>query len=222
MHKHVLFFLNIFLFVLCLYSCDKDNGPDYPGYSNTGNNQTETPGHNNTGNNQSENADIAGIISQSVSVSSSYSDYTLTVTISSKLKSQLQNSGIWTNPKYGIGHAKSSYQSEISISFGSQAYYYNVVSKGDTETITIKNPFWFYYVFVDRDDDKWSMCEPYYNSYLALKSKGYSSLSSEEKDLYNEVTTYLNKCQSEARYNYYPTLYIDVNGKSYKIKEFHI
>lgn len=176
--------------------------------------EPNTPGQNGGQLNES----VEELVKDNVYVSSSYNDYTFTFTITSTLNDKLPTDRI----QYGIGHATSSFSEEINVSVGNQAYYYSASASGKTETITMKNPFWFYYVFADTDKTKWTMCETYYNSYIALKNKGYSKLSFDEKQLYDEAVKYLNDCQKEVKKYYRPTIYVIVNNKYYKVKSYQI
>lgn len=195
--------------VLVFSSCGKDepSNPYQPSTPSEPNNPGQTGG-------QSTEELVRG----NVYASSSYADYTFSFTISSTLAEKLPGDRI----QYGVGHATTTNSTEINVSVGDQAYYYSTSSNGKTETITIKNPFWFYYLFANSDDGKWTMCERYYKSYLELKKKGYSSLSSDERDLYNTAVSYLNDCQNEAKRYYRPTLYAIVNNKYYKIQSYQI
>lgn len=192
--------------MLSLASCGKDE-PNNPADPNS-------PDQNGGQSNES----IEAIIADNVNASSSYNDYTFTFTISSTLNDKLPTNSI----QFGIGHATSSFSEEILVSVGTQAYNYSSSVNGKVETITIKNPFWFYYVFAAPDQSKWTMCEVFYNSYIELKNKGYNRLSSDEKDLYNEAVKYLNDCQKEARLYYRPTINVIINNKYYKVKSYQI
>lgn len=105
----------------------------------------------------------------------------------------------------------------MNISVGNEAPYYSASGSSNNETITFRNPFWFYYVFVEKDDDKWTLSEMYYNSYMALVNKGYSNLSSDERALYNNLVDYLEEYDKEATEYYRPAIYVCVNNKFYKV-----
>lgn len=183
-----------------LAACGEDDELDIPNKDENENVKPETS--------------VAEIVQRNTYVNSSYSDYTFNFTITSKVKHNLPND----NVQYGIGHGSTSNTDEVIVSVGSQAYYYTITTNGDTETVTFQNPFWFYYVFTDTDKDKWAMCEIYYRTYMKLKKKGYSQLTSNEKDLYDEVTDYLDECQNEVERYYRPIICVIVNNKYYKIK----
>ena len=159
---------------------------------------------------------IGSIVKENVDVNCSYSDYAFTITFKSKLKSELPSAKI----EYGVGHGDLG-GTEI-VSLGSDAYHYSSHTSGNMETITITNPFWFYFIFNERDDDKSSICEAYYRAYLSLKEKGYSNLNSEEKDLYREATKELDKCEEEAKRYYSPSAQVSVNNKFYRLKRYKI
>jgi len=192
---------------LALTSCGDDE-PDLP-------KEIDNPFQNED---PSSDVSVTDIINKHTYVSSQYSDYTFTFEISSTVKNELPDAVV----EYGIGHGSSTFKEEIAVSVGEQAYYYNSSFNGVTENITFKMPFWFYYVFVNPDQEKWTICEMYYNSYIELNKMGYSNLSSDQKDLYKSVKSYLDECQEEAKNDYRPIVYINVNGKGYKLGSYRI
>ena len=211
MRKFVTTFLMLLAASTLLLSCGGADEPDEPEYpidtKEGGSNQGSTP-----------SVDIEEIIKNNVSVKASYSDYTFTFTITSKAKSKLPS----YNVEYGIWHGVSFSKPDTSVSIGSQAYYYSTSTNGDTETIVFKNPFWFYFVFGNTDKDKWTDCEMYYKSYIALANKGLSNLSSSEKSLYNDLVKSLNSYQTEAKTFYRPAIGVTVNSKFYKVSTYQI
>lgn len=208
------FLLALALPALLMVSCGEDE-PKAPNEPNAPiENEPETPGQNS----DFSESSIEALINKSIYINSSYTDYTFTFTISSVLSNKLPSDVI----EYGVGHCSTSFSEETPVSVGDQAYYYSESSDGRSETIVIKNPFWFYYIFVDSDYEKWTTCEMYYNSYIELRRKGYNNLSRDEKQLYNEVTSYLDDCQKEVKRYYRPAIYVVVNSKFYKIKSYQI
>ncbi len=196
---------------LFLQACSKHE-PEMP---------SDTKYDNSENGNNDANKDetlVENLIQNNVSVTCFYSDYSFTFTIKSKLKSRLPYYDI----DYGIGHGTVFESAYISVSLGKQAYFYSSSVSGDTETVTLKNPFWFYYVFINQDKEKWTLCERYYDSYMYLKEKGYSKLSSDEKNLYNEIINYLNECQKEVKYSYKPIIEVCVDNKFYPIQSFRM
>lgn len=172
------------------------------------------------GNGTPNGAAIDEIVSNHTYVNSSYSDYTFTFVISSSIRRELPSAAV----DYAIGHgsAYSSSTSELVVSPGAQAYYYSITSNDKTDVVTFRNPFWLYYAFVADDTEKLAMCEMYYNTYIALKRKGYGSLTADEKALYGEVTDYLDRCQQEAKSSYRPGVYVIINNKCHNIKTYQI
>lgn len=158
-------------------------------------------------NGSGQNIDIEEIIDDNVSVDAYYHDYTFTFYITSKIRGVLPTYYV----QYGIGHTYNA--SATTVSVGNQAYYYAASQSGSTENVTFENPFWYYYAFVNKDSNKLSECEMYYNSYVSLKNK--SSLTSSERDLLNTVIKYLNKYESEVKANYHPSVQIILNGHYY-------
>ena len=167
---------------------------------------------------EQQSANYEALIKDNVTVKCTYSDYMFTFTITSQLKSKLPHEKI----EYGIGHFSTSFQPITNVSVGNQAYYYSSTTNGDTEVITFKNPFWFYYVFVDEDKDKWTHSEMYYASYCALINKGLSSLSTIEMSLYHDLSEYLDEYVDEVRPFYMPTAEVVINDRFYAIRGFRI
>lgn len=189
-------------------SCGGDD-PDNP--ADPGN--TTENGSSTTNPSTPSDPSIERIVRDNVTVSRTYSDYTYTFTIKSRVKAKLPDA----NVSYGIGHHSIYDQEIVNISVGNQAYYYSTSGPSSNETITFRNPFWFYYVFVEKDNDKWGLSEMYYDSYMALVNKGYSNLSSEEKALYRDLQDYLEEYDKEANEYYRPVIYVCVNNKFYKV-----
>ena len=61
------------------------------------------------------------------------------------------------------------------------------------------------------------LSEMFYNSYMSLANKGYSNLSSSEKELYNDMIDNLEEYEKEAKKYYRPAIYVCVNNKFYKV-----
>ena len=195
---------------LCIYSCSKDEILPDP--------TPEIPDKGLDSDSDS-NEDYYNIVKNNVTVSGSYKDYTATFTITSKLKSKLPNQNI----KYGIGH-KGIYNDndEINSSIGNDAYYYSERTSGDTEIITIKIPFWYYYIFVNKDESKWAECETYYNAYMELNEKGVSELASDEKSLYDTCVKELNYYEDQVKRYYKMVVEVMVNKNIINIAEYKI
>lgn len=189
-------------------SCGGDD-PDNPAEHGT----TTENGSSTTNPSTPSDPSIERIVRDNVTVSRTYSDYTYTFVIKSKVKAKLPDA----NVSYGVGHNTTFNQTMVNISVGNQAYYYSASGSSSNETITFRNPFWFYYVFVEKDDEKWTLSEMYYNSYMALVNKGYSNLSSDERALYNNLVDYLEEYDKEANEYYRPAIYVCVNNKFYKV-----
>ena len=184
---------------------DPDNPAD-PGNTTENGSSTSNPS-------TPSDPSIERIVRDNVTVSRTYSDYTYTFVIKSKVKAKLPDATV----SYGVGHNATFNQTTVNISVGNEAYYYSASGSSNNETITFRNPFWFYYVFVEKDDDKWTLSEMYYNSYMALVNKGYSNLSSDERALYNNLVDYLEEYDKEATEYYRPAIYVCVNNKFYKV-----
>ena len=208
MYKYLKPILMLVIASVFFTSCGGDDpeNPNEPG------NTTENGG---TTTNPSTPSDpsIERIVRDNVTVSRTYSDYTYTFVIKSKVKAKLPDA----NVSYGIGHHTIYDQEIVNISVGNQAYYYSTSGPGSNETITFRNPFWFYYVFADQDREKWTVSEMFYNSYMSLANKGYSNLSSYEKELYNDMIDNLEEYEKEAKKYYRPVIYVCVNNKFYKV-----
>lgn len=189
-------------------SCGGDD-PDNP--ANPGN--TTENGSSTSNPSTPSDPSIERIVRDNVTVSRTYSDYTYTFVIKSKVKAKLPDA----NVSYGIGHHTIYDQEIVNISVGNQAYYYSTSGPSSNETITFRNPFWFYYIFVEKDDDKSGLSQMYYTSYMTLVNRGYSNLSSDEKALYRELQEYLEEYEKEAKKYYRPAIYVCVNNKFYKV-----
>lgn len=189
-------------------SCGGDD-PDNP--ADPGN--TTENGSSTTNPSTPSDPSIERIVRDNITVSRTYSDYTYTFTIKSRVKAKLPDA----NVSYGIGHHSIYDQEIVNISVGNQAYYYSTSGPSSNETITFRNPFWFYYVFTDQDKEKWTVSEMYYNSYMTLVNRGYSNLSSEEREFYNALQDYLEEYEKEAKKYYRPVIYVCVNNKFYKV-----
>ena len=199
--------------IICsLSSCsDNDDTTDNP-------NNNEEQNQNQEENNGYSSAYIQDIIKNNVSIESNYKDYTFTFVIKSKVKSKLPKAKV----EYAVGHrTKDTNDETYSASVGDQAYYYSSYTNGEEETITIKNPFWYYYVFID-DNSNFGACSFYFSSYLALKEKGLSNLSPDEKDLYYGIVDILDDAEKEARKYYTPSVEIFIDNKSYNVKTYRI
>lgn len=125
-------------------SCGGDD-PDNP--ADPGN--TTENGSSTTNPSTPSDPSIERIVRDNVTVSRTYSDYTYTFTIKSRVKAKLPDA----NVSYGIGHHSIYDQEIVNISVGNQAYYYSTSGPSSNETITFRNPFWFYYVFTDQDKE---------------------------------------------------------------------
>lgn len=208
--------LLVALSTLCVYSCSKDEiEPDPTPVRPDGG-----AGSDSESDSESDTTeDYFNIVKNNVSTTASYEDYTATFIITSRLKSQLTNKSI----EYGIGH-KDIYNSKdvINNSVGNDAYYYSERETGNTEIITIKIPFWFYYVFVEKDESKWADCEAYYRAYIELKEKDVSKLASDEKSLYDTCIKYLNKYENEVKSYYKMAVQVVVNTNFITIAEYKI
>lgn len=129
-------------------SCGGDD-PDNPAEPGT----TTENGSSTTNPSTPSDPSIERIVRDNVTVSRTYSDYTYAFVIKSKVKAKLPDA----NVSYGVGHNATFNQTTVNISVGNQAYYYSAGGSSNNETITFRNPFWFYYVFVEKDDDKWTL-----------------------------------------------------------------
>lgn len=198
-----IYFIIMILSMSLLCSCGKDEPQDNIDNSN-GNGVVDK--------------NIQKIVESNVSVNSSFSDYISKFTITSRVKSELSGGYI----QYGIGHRSKGNQAQVAISIGAQAYSYSVKTYGNTETITIENPFWYYYAFVGKDSKKLSECTTYYNSYVALKNRGYNSLNPSEKELYNDITSILNDYLREVKSKYVQSIEVIYDNKYYTVDTYMI
>lgn len=197
-----------------MISCQTDE----PNNDNSSTSGSSNSNSNTGSNNGQTQASVESLINSKVSASSSYKDFTFTFTIKSQLQSELPGSNI----QFGVGHNSTNGLSNISVSVGNQAYSYSSSSSGTQQTVTIKNPFWFYYLFTAPNSSKAATSEGYYNQYLALAAKGYYNLTSEEKELYNGANRILTDYEKDAKSYYKPTIYVVVDGKYYQLNSYRI
>ena len=66
------------------------------------------------------------------------------------------------------------------------------------------------------------ICSFYFPYYLALKEKGLSNLSQDEKDLYYDIMDILDEAEKEARKYYTPSIEILIDNKSYTVRTYSI
>lgn len=189
-------------------SCGGDD-PDNP--SDLGN--TTENGGTTTNPSTPSDPSVESIVRNNVMVSRTYSNYTYSFVIKSSIKAKLPDAKV----SYGVGHYTIYNQETVNVSVGNQAYYYSTSGPSSNETITFRNPFWFYYVFANQDKEKWTVSEMYYNTYMSLANKGYSNLSSYEKELYNDMMENLEEYDKEANEYYRPAIVVCVNNKFYKV-----
>lgn len=207
MNKPVLFFSMLLAASSLLFSCGGDE-PDNPYVPDEPTN-TEKP---------EPSVNIEEIVKNNVSVKATYSNFTFTFVITSTVKSKLPSHKV----EYAIGHGLSFFKPETLVSEGNDAYYYNLTKSGNTETVTFKNPFWFYYVCGEYDGDKWAKCEMYYKSYIALIEMGLSNLTESEKALYNDIIESFTEYEYEVRRYYRPSVEVLVDHKYYKVATYSI
>lgn len=162
--------------------------------------------------------DIDAIVRESVSVKGSYDKFTMNFEITSTLSSRLPGKQI----RYGIGHDSASPKVNLSVSVEEQAYYFSKKRDGKTDKITFKNPFWYYYIWVDHDGDKLAECQLYYSSFMALDQKGYSHLGKDDKEFYDDLFFLLSKYEKDAKYDYRVKVGVLVDGTWFPVYTYKI
>lgn len=198
---------------LTLTCCHEDPEPDpTPSYSfESGSYDSETS-------NNDEKKRIEKIVKENVHVTATYSHYMWTFRITSTLKSKLPGKKI----QYGIGHHKAVDGEEYWASIDDEAYYYDIVKNGDKETITFKNPFWWYYLWCEKNMYTFSSIDNDYRCYLALMDKGSSEWAREERDLYEYLIDNLNQSEWEVRGDYFPSIEVWCDNQRYVIGSYKI
>lgn len=181
---------------------------------------------NNNGNNGGNNTDVANIVKNYSQCTATYSDYYVNVEINHTILSKLPNAKI----SYEIGHAERGSDTCEIITSNNDPIIPNISISGESTSVKISYPFYYYFIvkwveatdYVDEEYYKEvvTKCQMYLASYNALKEK--DSLTSNEKDLRNELIKYLNKYQSEVRGSYTVWVYIEIDGKRYLLKSFNI
>lgn len=199
---------------MLLTSCgdDEPEPPTLTGSAAGGNNSnagTTDPG--------ATTPDIRKLITQNVSVTASYRNYTWYVEIRSDLHSVLPGSDI----RFGIGHGDVNGTTRVSV--GKDAYKYSASLSGNTYIYQFENPFWFYYLFGAGAngsnagyEDEWA-----YKAYRELTARPQQSLTSEERSLLSELTSILDKAERTARYDYSPTVQVAVDGTFHTVTTLH-
>lgn len=148
----------------------------------------------------SSTSNIEQTIKSNVSVNASYSEYYVNTTIKSTLSSALSGKTI----QYGI---------EFGYD-GDYAWHQSCENFSGT-TGSIKSS-----IFFDCGKYKFSADELYVRSYLKImdkKAKG-ESISSEEKDLFAKLVTYLNRDEPIAKKAYNGRVFVEVNGQRHYVK----
>lgn len=182
---------------------------------------------NNNGNNGGNNTDVANIVKNYSQCTATYSDYYVNVEINHTILSKLPNAKI----SYEIGHSERGSSSDIVITGGRHPLNPQISISGESTSVKIPIPIYYYFIakYLDEEthygDLKYytnaaEMCEMCLGSYDALKNK--TSMTSEEKELYDSVIKYLNEYQSEVRGSYTVWVYIIVDGKSYLLKKINV
>jgi len=162
---------------------------------------------------------IADIVKDNVTCKASFSDYTWTVTIESKVAQSI----IGANVDFKIGHGNS-YDSEcVVIDSADENTSKSVLQRGGSTVITISEPFYYYFIYRRNygDDEILAECSMYLSSYKSLVRKELSgtTLVADEKSLKNNLIKYLDKYLSQASSHViYVFAYVD--GNSVRIGKF--
>lgn len=171
-------------------------------------------------------SDIASIVKNNTSCTSSYSDYHINITINHSILSELPSASI----SYVVGHSERGATICQVISGGKYTITPTETSLGDVRNVKIQFPFYYYFMakqaeassYLDEEyySNATTDCEMYLATYLALKSQ--TSMSANEQSLYNEVKKSLDKYQNEVRGSYTVWIYININGKNFLFKSINI
>lgn len=152
--------------------------------------------HEGQGNNITDTGNVTGnanIVSETVHGSATYSDYGWNIGIETELDSELPGKTI----RYGI-----------ECGYGSYGYdkYFSIIGQRFN---TVES------IFIDASTyAEYSM---YYGSYVALKRKldTGSALTTEERDLYNEIVNMMNTALRNGADEYQGRLFAEVDGVRY-------
>ncbi len=141
------------------------------------------------------------LVKKNISASVSYGDYSWNISIKSKLASVFPNKSI----TYGVESGYGDYQYYEHFKFNN-----SYIQKKDGDgNMTISYP-----VFVGNEYANEGL---YWSSYKALKAKKANgeSLSSDERDLWNEIVKAMNSKESKAKSNFCGRLYAQFDNKRY-------
>ncbi len=196
-------------------SCDDEPDSIKPNLNN-GSNSGENGSENDYGG--YTDARIKSLIKEHVSVEGSYHNYAWSFHIESTLHNELPGRTI----KFGVGHGD--INGITIVSWENQAYKYTSNYRNGMFTADITNPFFFYYYFgkgknLSQSDDAVE-CEFYYRSYATIMEKGFSNLSSEERDFLNSLVDIFEEYEPAAKNDYKPSIWVGIDNKGYVIKEF--
>ena len=161
--------------------------------------QDEWNSSNGNGDNSSSDPTFE-LVKKNTSASVSYGDYGWNISIKSKLNSAFPGKSI----TYGVESGYGDYQYYEHFKFN------NSNQKNDGNgNITVSYP-----VFVG---DEYANEGLYWSSYKALKAKKANgeSLSSDERDLWNEIVKAMNSKESKAKSNFCGRLYAQFDNKRY-------
>lgn len=175
------------------------------GDTNTYNRKTGNSNSTNYGEDDKKESDTEPNIDYGkyVTVECSYSDYYWHVKFTSTLEKEFPNEKFKYNVYFGIS-SETDYYSVTSSQTNIGEKYYQYVSDGVTYTEFTK-PFFFHFVAMSsynpsmswKYDEILSKCSMYIASYNTLKNQ--SSMTSDEKILYQDLKKYLNQSEQQAR-----------------------
>lgn len=160
---------------------------------------------------------IRQLIGEHVNVSSSYKDYFWHFYVESDLNSFLSNKRL----EYGVGHGDVG-GGQVFINTSSNSYVHLSISQkkqGDKYLFDIDVPFWCYFwLGMDpSDDDTSNKCIIYYEMLEKLKVQSYDNLTTDEKGLYQNLITYLNKYEKQTKWSYHPSIWVKVDNDWFEV-----
>lgn len=164
-------------------------------------------------------AEIEKIVKANIDIKASYSDYVTTFVISSKIESKLPAD---YEVEYGIAHTPATTVSKLPTTIGDECWQYSEANKGNTKTVTIKNPFWYYYCWGAENKTIFGTCALFMESYQSMKGKPLSGFSDSERELWDTINEDLNYYEAQAKKYYKQEIRVVINDIAYPVATYTI
>lgn len=153
-----------------------------------------------------------------------YQEYAFQISVTS----DFERKHPYENVEYTVIHGSPYREDGFSFEFSSY-YKFGLDYTSYSPTVKVEGcyPVFVYYAVQDlyypessydrknTYSDMFELCAMYYSSYLELKEK--SNLSSDGKDLYNEIVKTFKQAEKDAKGDYNLSLVAYINGKPYRL-----